>query len=157
MESGFTLVELLIVIVVIAVLAAISVVAYNGVQNRAHATTVVSDLRNAHNKAELFRIDSDDGGYPTGIDTFQQAGIIFTKTSYNAVIICRNSSNSTSTMWAIVADGKDGKSYYVSSSQITPTEFTANKVRGTSGGITCPTLGMGSWLWISQAPNNWAY
>ncbi len=34
-SRGFTLVELLIVIVVIAILAAISVVAYNGVQNRA--------------------------------------------------------------------------------------------------------------------------
>lgn len=33
--KGFTLVELLIVIVVIAILAAISVVAYNGIQTRA--------------------------------------------------------------------------------------------------------------------------
>lgn len=33
--SGFTIVELLIVIVVIAILAAISVVAYNGIQTRA--------------------------------------------------------------------------------------------------------------------------
>jgi prepilin-type N-terminal cleavage/methylation domain-containing protein len=31
--SGFTIVELLIVIVVIAILAAISVVAYTGIQN----------------------------------------------------------------------------------------------------------------------------
>ena len=33
--KGFTLVELLIVIVVIAILAAISIVAYNGVTNKA--------------------------------------------------------------------------------------------------------------------------
>ena len=33
-KSGFTIVELLIVIVVIAILAAISVIAYNGIQNR---------------------------------------------------------------------------------------------------------------------------
>jgi prepilin-type N-terminal cleavage/methylation domain-containing protein len=34
-DSGFTIVELLIVIVVIAILATISIVAYTGIQNRA--------------------------------------------------------------------------------------------------------------------------
>lgn len=37
-KRGFTIVELLIVIVVIAILAAITVVAYNGIQNRARAS-----------------------------------------------------------------------------------------------------------------------
>lgn len=47
---GFTIIELLIVIVVIAVLAAISIIAYNGIQNRAIETTLKSDLRNAATK-----------------------------------------------------------------------------------------------------------
>lgn len=42
-RSGFTLVELLIVIVVIAILAAISVVAYNGIQSRARDTIRKND------------------------------------------------------------------------------------------------------------------
>ena len=49
-QSAFTIVELLIVIVVIAILAAISIVAYNGIQTRARTTKVQSDL-NALNKA----------------------------------------------------------------------------------------------------------
>lgn len=38
-NSGFTIVELLIVIVVIGILAAITIVAYNGVQQRARDMT----------------------------------------------------------------------------------------------------------------------
>lgn len=41
--SGFTIVELLIVIVVIAILAAISIVAYTGIQARARDSTRASD------------------------------------------------------------------------------------------------------------------
>jgi len=41
---GFTIVELLIVIVVIGILVAIVIVAYNGIQQRAHAATVQADL-----------------------------------------------------------------------------------------------------------------
>lgn len=45
--SGFTIVELLIVIVVIAILAAITVVAYNGVQQRANNTARIANAQNA--------------------------------------------------------------------------------------------------------------
>ena len=42
--SGFTIVELLIVIVVIGILAAISVVAYNGIKDRAQKQKIQADL-----------------------------------------------------------------------------------------------------------------
>ena len=60
---GFTIVELLIVIVVIAVLAAISIVAYTGIQNRANDTSVRSDLNNIAKKIEIYRASTDS--YPT--------------------------------------------------------------------------------------------
>lgn len=41
-KPGFTIVELLIVIVVIGILAAITIVAYNGIQQRAYNTKVVA-------------------------------------------------------------------------------------------------------------------
>ncbi len=43
-KQGFTIVELLIVIIVIGILAAITVVAYNGIQARAHNAKIEQDL-----------------------------------------------------------------------------------------------------------------
>lgn len=63
-QSGFTIVELLIVIVVIAVLAAITIVAYNGIQNRASDTAVTSDLKSTAKLFELYKVDK--GVYPLG-------------------------------------------------------------------------------------------
>ena len=43
-NKGFTIVELLIVIVVIGILAAITIVAYNGIQTRAQDTKINADI-----------------------------------------------------------------------------------------------------------------
>lgn len=51
---GFTIVELLIVIVVVAILAAISVVAFTSVQDRARAASVVEGLRQTDQALKLW-------------------------------------------------------------------------------------------------------
>jgi prepilin-type N-terminal cleavage/methylation domain-containing protein len=61
-QTGFTIVELLIVIVVIGILAAITIVAYNGIQNRAKSTRVVSGM-NTYVKA-LAAYTADKSAYP---------------------------------------------------------------------------------------------
>ena len=61
--TGFTIVELLVVIVVIGILAAITVVAFNGVQTRAHNTKVQSALTQAHRHLQLYA--SENGSYPS--------------------------------------------------------------------------------------------
>jgi prepilin-type N-terminal cleavage/methylation domain-containing protein len=45
-QTGFTIVELLIVIVVIAILAGVTIAAYNGVQERSRQTKITNDIRN---------------------------------------------------------------------------------------------------------------
>ena len=62
--SGFTIVELLIVIVVVAILAAISVVAYNGIQGRANDSAVKNDLANFAKRIRL--LEADTGVMPPG-------------------------------------------------------------------------------------------
>ena len=60
--SGFTIVELLIVIVVIGILAAIVVVAYNGVQERARNTKTLSAVNSWAKAIKLYR--ADKGTFP---------------------------------------------------------------------------------------------
>lgn len=64
---GFTIVELLIVIVVIAILAAITIVAYNGIQNRSHDTAVQSDVRALAMKVREHH--AVHGEYPSSANT----------------------------------------------------------------------------------------
>lgn len=66
-SSAFTIVELLIVIVVIGILAAISIVSYTGVQNKSIAATLQSDLVSASRQLRLYYVDH--GTYPTGFDS----------------------------------------------------------------------------------------
>lgn len=61
-RRGFTIVELLVVVVIIAILAAITVVAFNGITGQAIETSMKSDLRTAATTLEL---DNTRGGsYP---------------------------------------------------------------------------------------------
>ena len=56
--NGFTIVELLIVIVVIAILAAITIVAFNGIQDRARYTALFSETKQASTQLELIKADT---------------------------------------------------------------------------------------------------
>lgn len=59
---GFTIVELLIVIVVIAILVSVSVVAYNGVQARANNSSRLQEVNAWHKHFQLYKVTY--GNYP---------------------------------------------------------------------------------------------
>lgn len=63
-QKGFTIVELLIVIVVIGILAAITIVSYNGITARANTNTAKSNASTFANKAEVYQADSGANTYP---------------------------------------------------------------------------------------------
>lgn len=62
-QIGFTIVELLIVVVVIAILASITVVAYNGIQNRTYNTKVMNTMQQVSKLIEAY--NAQHGSYPT--------------------------------------------------------------------------------------------
>lgn len=64
-QAGFTIVELLIVIVVIAILAAITMVAYNGISNRAQLSALQTDWSKAERQIESFKVTNEV--YPVSI------------------------------------------------------------------------------------------
>lgn len=85
-QTGFTIVELLIVVVVIAILAAITVVAYNGVTQNARVSTAKSDLSNLN---KVLRILETDGAAfdvaSTWNKAFHQAGLYETASANTSV------------------------------------------------------------------------
>ena len=65
-QRGFTIVELLIVIVVIGILAAITIVAFNGVQKKAQASAAQSAVSQASKKVLAYAAQNSDQ-YPSSL------------------------------------------------------------------------------------------
>jgi uncharacterized protein (TIGR02145 family)/prepilin-type N-terminal cleavage/methylation domain-containing protein len=62
-SKGFTIVELLVVIVVISILAAVTVVSYTGISKKAIDSSLQVDLSNGSNKLKMYLVEY--GSYPT--------------------------------------------------------------------------------------------
>ncbi|MEO6109807.1 MAG: prepilin-type N-terminal cleavage/methylation domain-containing protein [Candidatus Saccharimonadales bacterium] len=87
---GFTIVELLIVIVVIGILATIAVVGYNGVSQRATVALLQSELNGASKRLKIDQVES--GAYPAttaaannGVGLSVTSGITYQYTVDNMV------------------------------------------------------------------------
>ena len=103
-QSGFTIVELLIVIVVIGILAAITIVAFNGVQDKAKQSAAQSALTQANKKVIAYAAQNSDT-YPPNLATADVTNTTGLQYSYN-------NTSSPKTYGITATNGK--YSYYVS-------------------------------------------
>lgn len=158
---GFTIVELLIVIVIIAILAAITMVAYNGIQNKAYDSAVQSDLASTYKKLQLY--NSEFSTYPSSISTpadiaTMKSILIATKGSYattsNSYIYCRSDTDV-----AVMGRSKSGTGFYVGTNG---SGKVASASWSSGSGTACPTAGVqtsdsGYWFLWFYANNNWSW
>lgn len=73
-RRGFTVVELLIVIVVIGILATLTIIAYGGVQDNSRTAVLKSDLEQSARKLEEYRLKNQET-LPNSLAAAQAAGI----------------------------------------------------------------------------------
>jgi prepilin-type N-terminal cleavage/methylation domain-containing protein len=138
-RRGFTIVELLIVIVVIGILAAITIVAYNGISGRAKIATLQSDTTNAAKALAVWRVGtSTSEQYPTANDCSASPAtntICLKASSGNSVVYQVNNSTSPASFCVMVTNGT--VSYEATSESSAPTLGSCPGVLAT--GISCPS------------------
>jgi len=116
LKRGFTIVELLIVIVVLGVLAAIVTVSYVGISDNAKDAAVQSDLDQSFKKIEKYEIDN--GTLPDTSAAVLPTVLVISKSFYsnsgsgNSYIVCRNDTDI-----AILVRSVTGHTYYISKSR----------------------------------------
>ena len=131
-SRGFTIVELLIVVVIIAILAAITIVAYNGIQRRARASAASSSLAQAQKKLELYKVDNST--YPITAN-LSAAGI--------------TDSNDTTYQYT-----SDGTTYCLTATNVTVSYYLNSTTTPTPTAGGCPGHGVGGAAAITNLVTN---
>jgi prepilin-type N-terminal cleavage/methylation domain-containing protein len=134
-EGGFTIVELLIVIVIIGILAAIVIVAYNGITQRAHTSKAQAAADSVVKKAEAY--NAEKGSYPTAFSAMTN-----TANSSTSYFLSGVSLDTTANGMTVAPSNESTVDYWTCSPGIAVAywDFSSNvKVFQYSGGATSIT------------------
>lgn len=112
-ENGFTIVELLVVIVIIGILASITMVSYAGITDKAAAATLQADLKNASTQLEIDKATS--GTYPSSAAAANNGAGLKASSGTTLSYVYYSATDSYS-----LVDTNKGKSYFITSSNESP-------------------------------------
>lgn len=155
---GFTIVELLIVIVVIAILASISVVAYNGIRSRAESSAIKAEMVQLQKKIQTSAIQNDTDSvsinapfaYGLGTGTWKLAepfqntrtftlyGVFTTNNDMNAnwnaiALLSPSSTNNYISLRATGSGTTSVQGFWQTSTQTNQAVGSTNNIRNTTG------------------------
>lgn len=140
--NGFTIVELLIVVVVIAILASITIVAFNGIQDRAREASVQSSASQAARLLGAKIVNS--GVYPTAANFSNETGLVSdSNATYRYLVTTDNRQYCAS----VSVPSKPAISYATTSTNVTPTKAVC-----TTNLVTNPSFETGSTGWTWNTP-----
>lgn len=138
-QRGFTIVELLIVIIIVAILAAISIVAYNGIQDRAQISALQNDLTSAKKVFLLYKVDNDK--YPATTTEINSITVKANKSVYDTTMnnfyYCYNKVTNEFAIGARTASSKT--SFLITSNS------GIEQVNSVDGGRVCQKVGLAGW------------
>ncbi|MEO8691372.1 MAG: prepilin-type N-terminal cleavage/methylation domain-containing protein, partial [Candidatus Saccharimonas sp.] len=132
LNHGFTIVELLIVIVIIAILATITIVAYNGITNRAHESSLKSDLTNGSKLLEIAK--TINGTYPADLTTVNN-GQAFKSSGDNTPVYNTNAAGDTYCLETHYPTTSPTMAYFVTNLDTSPQLGTCTGTTGNPGGV----------------------
>ena len=161
-DRGFTIVELLVVIVVIGILAAITIVSYAGITARANSASAQSAANNAIAKVNAYAVDSTSAILPgtfavltgaastttyylSGVTFLTQAAVMSAQPSTPSTIqfvLCGVNASAAATTYATIAQpaGVSGvKIYYWDYANTAAASYSVGTITGTwnTYNITC--------------------
>jgi len=129
-QSGFTIVELLIVIVIIGILATLVIVTFSGVQQKARDTERKTDINSVQKQLEAFY--ANKGYYPPAVDLNAASWRSTNEVRLDTKALADPSTSATTTLLVGVAGGANStKQYYYQAYSDAAKTTTCTETAGT--------------------------